>query len=538
MSRRFMSLAIVTSFAALTLLPSLTFATSQVNPPATPAPAAATVVTTVTPASAPPAAAAVVVPPVGAPMSFADLAVQVQDAVVNISTTQKIEAKNPAAMLSPQGVPLPDFPPGSPFQDFFEDFFNNQLQQQGPMAPIQSLGSGFVIDSAKGLVVTNNHVVDQADEIKVILHDDTQLDATVVGRDAKTDLALLKVKAAKPLKQVIFGDSNSARVGDWVLAVGNPFGLGGTVTAGIISARQRNINAGQYDDFIQTDAPINRGNSGGPLFNLRGEVIGINTAIFSPSGGSVGIGFAVPSDLAQDVIKQLAEFGQTRRGWLGVRIQDVTPEIADTLGLKTAQGALVASLAADGPAAKAGLKPGDVIMNFDGKGVEAMRRLPRIVADTEIGKTVTLSVWRQGKIIETKAIIGQLEKAEEKGLVNDNDTPNAPQKDEPVTPQKMSALKLSVAPLTPALRQRFGITASVANGVVITQVENASDAVMKGLRPGDVIMEINQRTIKTVADFNGALDTAKTDKKNSVLLLVNSEGNLRFVAVKLSVPAK
>ncbi|HEY1096857.1 MAG TPA: trypsin-like peptidase domain-containing protein, partial [Alphaproteobacteria bacterium] len=257
-----------------------------------PAPAANTVKP---PVSAPPAAAAVVVPPVGAPMSFADLAVQVQDAVVNISTTQKIEAKNPASMMTPQGVPLPDFPPGSPFQDFFEDFFNNQLQQPGPVSPVQSLGSGFIIDSAKGLVVTNNHVIDQADEIKVILHDDTKLDAKVVGRDSKTDLALLKVISAKPLKQVVFGDSNSARVGDWVLAVGNPFGLGGSVTAGIISARQRNINAGQYDDFIQTDAPINRGNSGGPLFNLRGEVIGINTAIFSPTGGSVGIGFAVPS---------------------------------------------------------------------------------------------------------------------------------------------------------------------------------------------------------------------------------------------------
>ena len=491
--------------------------------------------TTGVPASAPPAAAAVVVPPVGAPMSFADLAVQVQDAVVNISTTQKIETRTPSRMEPPMGMPMPDFPPGSPFQDFFEDFFNNQMQQpQGPQSPVQSLGSGFIIDAAKGLVVTNNHVIDQADEIKVILHDDTQLDAKVVGRDTKTDLALLKVTPTKPLKQVVFGDSNSARVGDWVLAVGNPFGLGGTVTAGIISARQRNINAGQYDDFIQTDAPINRGNSGGPLFNLRGEVIGINTAIFSPTGGSVGIGFAVPSDLAQDVIKQLAEYGQTRRGWLGVRIQDVTPEIADTLGLKSPQGALVASLSPKGPAAAAGLKAGDVILNFDGKGVEAMRRLPRIVADTDIGKTVNITLWRQGKTIETKATIGQLEKAEESGLVADNDNPSAPQKNVPATPQKMSSLRLTVTPLTPQTRQRFGLDAKILNGVIVSQVENNSDAAIKGIRPGDVVLEINQRTIKSVEDFNDALETAAQGKKHSVLLLVNSDGNLRFVAIKLS----
>jgi serine protease Do len=480
-----------------------------------------------------PAANAVIVPPAGAPMSFADLAEQVQDAVVNISTTQKLETRNPSAMLVPRGVPMPDFPPGSPFQDFFEDFFNNQTQSQGPLPPAQSLGSGFVIDAKRGLIVTNNHVVDQADEIKVIFHDDTKLDAKIVGRDSKTDLALLEVKTDRPLKQVIFGDSNKARVGDWVLAVGNPFGLGGSVTAGIISARQRNINAGSYDDFIQTDAPINRGNSGGPLFNLRGEVIGVNTAIFSPTGGSVGIGFAIPSDMAQDVIKQLVEFGQTRRGWLGVRIQDVTTDIADTLGLKTAQGALVASVTPKGPAAEAGLRAGDVILNFDGKGVEAMRRLPRIVADTPVGKVVPVTLWRNGKSMDIKVTIAQLEKAEENGLLNDTTTTTSPKKSESTKEEALSALQMSVAAMNDGVKQRFGINASIKNGVVVIRVADNSDAAKKGLRPGDVIQEINQTPITNVADFNKVLEQAKADKKPSVLLLVNSGGSLRFVAVKL-----
>lgn len=480
-----------------------------------------------------PSANVVVVPPAGAPLSFADLAEQVQDAVVNISTTQKLETRNPSAMLVPRGVPLPDFPPGSPFQDFFEDFFNNQLQPQGPLPPVQSLGSGFIIDAKKGLIVTNNHVVDQADEIKVILHDDTKLDAKIVGRDSKTDLALLEVKTDKPLKQVVFGDSNKARVGDWVLAVGNPFGLGGSVTAGIISARQRNINAGSYDDFIQTDAPINRGNSGGPLFNLRGEVIGVNTAIFSPTGGSVGIGFAIPSDMAQDVIKQLVEFGQTRRGWLGVRIQDVTPDIADTLGLKTAQGALIASVTPQGPAAEAGLRAGDVILNFDGKGVEAMRRLPRIVAGTPVGKVVPVTIWRNGKTLDVKVTIAQLEKAEENGLLNDQTSTASPKKSGSGKEETLSALQMSVVPLSDGIRQRFGISSSIRNGVVVTRVADNSDAAKKGLRPGDVIQEINQTAIASIADFNTVLVQAKKDKKPSVLLLVNSGGSLRFVAVKL-----
>ncbi len=502
-------------------------APAQVIPPNTPLPPVTREIKPTEPAQA------IVVPAPGAPISFADLADKVEDAVVNVSTTQKRAVATPGAPPM-QGVPMPDFPPGSPFQDFFQDFFNNQMQQQGPMPPSQSLGSGFIINAAEGYVVTNNHVIDQADEIKVILHNDTALDAKLVGRDTKTDLALLKIDPKKmPLKQVVFGDSAKARVGDWVLAVGNPFGLGGSVTAGIISARQRNINAGQYDDFIQTDASINRGNSGGPLFNLRGEVIGINTAIFSPTGGSVGIGFAVPSELAQSVIQQLAQYGETRRGWLGVRIQDVTPEIADTLGLGKVQGALVASVTPNGPAASAGLKAGDIILNFDGKGVEAMRRLPRIVADTDIGRTVPVTVWRQGKTIETKATITQLEKAEKTGLLTDNNEPNVIKQDAPQSEQAMSSLGITVAPLTPQLRQKFNIDAKMTNGVIVTRLNDDSDAVVKGLRPGDVVQEINQVAIKSPVDFNAALEAASKAKKNMVLLLVSSEGNLRFVAVKL-----
>ena len=275
-----------------------------------------------------------------APDSFADLAEKLLPSVVNISTTQVIEGR--------PGMELPKLPPGSPFEDFFKEFFDrNQPQHRSRRAT--SMGSGFVI-SADGYVITNNHVIQDADEITVILHDDTRLKAELVGRDAKTDLAVLKVKPKGKLKAVKFGDSDAARVGDWILAIGNPFGLGGTVTAGIISARGRDINAGPYDDFFQTDASINRGNSGGPMFNLKGRVIGINTAIFSPSGGSVGIGFAIPASVASPVIKQLIKHGQVRRGWLGVHIQAVTDEIAETLGLKKASGALVASIIPDGPA--------------------------------------------------------------------------------------------------------------------------------------------------------------------------------------------
>ncbi|HCW68886.1 MAG TPA: serine protease, partial [Thalassospira lucentensis] len=319
-----------------------------------------------------------------APDSFADLAERLLPSVVNIATSQ---------MVADRQGPDFQFPPGSPFEDLFRDFMdrNGQGGEQGGPSPQKrratALGSGFII-SADGYIVTNNHVIDGADEISVRLHDGDTLDAKLIGRDPKTDVALLKVEPKEDLPFVKWGSSDDARIGDWAMAIGNPFGLGGTVTAGIVSARNRNINQGPYDDFIQTDASINRGNSGGPLFNLEGDVIGINSAIYSPSGGSVGIGFAIPSAIAQSVVDQLKEYGRTRRGWLGVHIQTVTDDIADSVGLDESTGAMVAGVSDEGPAKEAGIKQGDVILTFDGKEVESMRRLPRIVADTKIGKDV------------------------------------------------------------------------------------------------------------------------------------------------------
>ena len=338
------------------------------------------------------------------PENIADVAEQVIDAVVNISTSQKVDARVSG---------MPDLPPGSPMEEFFDEFFKNRRGQGGGDNPdraprrINSLGSGFIIDPS-GLVVTNNHVIADADEINVILNDGTKLPAQLVGKDTKSDLALLRVKADKPLKAVAFGNSDKLRLGEWVIAIGNPFSLGGTVTAGIVSARNRDIQSGPYDNYIQTDAAINRGNSGGPLFNLNGEVIGINTAIISPSGGSIGIGFAVPSDTAMPVIGQLREFGETRRGWLGVRIQQVTDDIAESLSIKPPRGALVAGVDDKGPAKPGGLEPGDVVVKFDGHDVKEMRDLPRIVADTPVGKQVDVVVIRKGKEETHQVKIGRL----------------------------------------------------------------------------------------------------------------------------------
>src|SRR5579862_2353755 len=335
----------------------------------------------------------------GAPDGFADLAERLLPAVVNISTTQTVKSEPQSNTSTPERERLPQ---GSPFDEFFKDFFdhNSQLGDRPELRSRKetSLGSGFVIDPA-GYVVTNNHVIADADQITVILHDNTNLKATVVGRDTKTDVAVLKVAADKPLPVAGWGDSDKARVGDWVLAIGNPFGLGGSVTAGILSARQRDINSGPYDDFLQTDAAINRGNSGGPMFNMDGQVIGINTAIYSPSGGSIGIGFAIPSNLAKEVVDELIREPDhaVHRGWLGVRIQTVTDEIADSLGLDKAKGALVASVNDKGPAQLGGIQPGDVILTFNGKPVEDMRHLPRLVAETPVDKMVPVAIWRKRK---------------------------------------------------------------------------------------------------------------------------------------------
>lgn len=451
------------------------------------------------------------------PDSVADLAEGLLDAVVNISTSQKIEAK--------RQVPMPKAPEGSPFEEFFDDFFNRQGPQDDEPRRVQSLGSGFVVD-ASGIIVTNNHVIEGADEITANFPDGTKLVAELVGSDKKTDIAVLRVKPAKPLTAVPFGDSNKIRVGDWVMAIGNPFGLGGTVTLGIVSARNRNINAGPYDDFIQTDAAINRGNSGGPLFDMDGEVIGINTAIISPSGGSIGIGFAIPSNIAVQVIAQLREFGETRRGWLGVRIQEVTADLAEGLGLDAAKGALVAGVTEDGPAAKAGIEPGDVVVSFDGKPVPEMDDLPRMVADTMIGKEVEVGVVRKGKPVTLKVVLGRLEESEvASGSAPDNFVP-APAVETAIVGMKLAAL-------TPELKERFKLADSV-KGVVVTEVAPDSPAGEKRVQAGDVIAEVAQEVVDTPAKVVERIEALKKDgRKTALLLLANPSGELRFVAVRI-----
>lgn len=452
-----------------------------------------------------------------APDSFADLAAQLLPSVVNVSTTQTLEGN--------AGIELPQLPPGSPFEDFFKEFMERNQPKQQQKRRATSLGSGFFIDN-KGHVVTNNHVIQDADEVTVILHDDTRLEAKVIGRDAKTDIAVLKVEPHSKLAPVKFGNSDVLRVGDWVLAIGNPFGFGGTVTAGIISARGRDINAGPYDDFLQSDASINRGNSGGPMFNLDGEVIGINTAIFSPSGGSVGIGFAIPSNIAQGVIQQLIDHGQVRRGWLGVRIQAVTEEIADALGLKEAAGALVAGVIPGGPAEKAKLKDGDVITEFDGKPIGQMRRLPRLVADTEVGKTVPIKVWRDGRELTMKVEVGALDETEEKTAAA---TPGA---QAPAGGESIAALGLGVAAVDQRTRERFELDED-ARGVVITSVDPNGPAAEQGVRVGDRIVEIAQEPVSTPAQVSAKIKTAQSAGRKVILLLVDGESGMRFVAIKL-----
>jgi serine protease Do len=389
-----------------------------------------------------------------------------------------------------------------------------------------SLGSGFIIDTS-GIVVTNNHVIDGADEINVILNDGTKIKADLVGVDKKTDLAVLKFKPPKPLIAVKFGDSDKLRLGEWVIAIGNPFSLGGTVTAGIVSARNRDIASGPYDNYIQTDAAINRGNSGGPLFNLDGEVIGVNTLIISPTGGSIGIGFAVPSKTVASVVDQLRQFGELRRGWLGVRIQQVTDEIADSLNIKPARGALIAGVEDKGPAKPAGIEPGDVVVKFDGKDIKEPKDLSRVVADTAVGKEVDVVIIRKGQEETHKVTLGRLE---------DNDKPvqaaiKTPEPAEKPVTQK--ALGLDLATLSKDLRSRYKIKDSV-KGVIITNVDGASDAAEKRLSPGEVIVEVAQEAVSNAADVKKRVDQLKKDGKKSVLLLVsNSDGELRFVAVSV-----
>ena len=466
-----------------------------------------------------------------APESFADLAAQLLPAVVNIQTSQTAVARGPDR----GGPEMPQFPPGSPFEEFFRDFLERNRPgprqgQPGPQAPRrqQSLGSGFIIDPS-GIVVTNNHVIGDADEISVVLQDNTTLKATLVGRDQRTDLAVLKVESPEPLVAVKWGNSDNIRVGDWVLAIGNPFGLGGSVTAGIVSARGRNINQGPYDDFIQTDAAINRGNSGGPLFNMAGEIVAINTAIFSPSGGSIGIGFSIPANLAQNVVAQLREFGRMRRGWLGVRIQQVTDELAESVGLPEARGAMIAGVNEDGPADKAQMRNGDIVLRFNNQDVKEMRVLPRIVAETPIGREVPVVVWRDGKEVTLKATVGEL--PDDQQLAST--TPGPSQDGARIT--DVPALGLKIAPLANELREKFQIDED-KQGVVITDVAAGSSAADRGVRPGDLIVEVQQETVSTPADVTERIERSRRQGRRSVLMLIEGQSGQRWVPLPLTPP--
>ena len=455
---------------------------------------------------------------------FSELADELIPSVVSVSVIISRETIN-----QPRA---PQFPPGSPFEDFFKDFFERRgipRQNAPPQRPRRSetaQGSGFIIDD-KGLIVTNNHVIAGASSITVVLHDGKSLQAKLIGADAKTDLALLKVKTDIKLKAVNWGNSDEVKVGNWAMAIGNPFGLVNTVTVGIVSARARDINAGPFDDFIQTDASINRGNSGGPLFNLKGQVIGVNTAIYSPSGGSVGIGFAIPSALAENIVEQLETHGRTIRGWLGVRIQTVTDDLASSLGLDRPYGALVASVIPNSPAEKAGIKPGDVILDFNGSEVTEMRKLPRLVAETKVNSRSSVTIWRNEKKKSLKIVIAEMkeEEKEVKKSEGNNDT-------ETLQSSYFEQLGITLSSITQDVRMRQNIPENVS-GLLVTKVEQNTDAEIKGIRPGDIIQEVNQVSVNDINALRKIMNSLKGSKKG-VLLLVNRQGNINFVALKLN----
>jgi serine protease Do len=461
------------------------------------------------------------------PDSVSELAALLSPAVVNIGTSRQVGGN---------GMPFPDAPEGSPLGELFDELNPNNGEGDEAMREARSLGSGFII-SADGLVVTNNHVIDGADEILIFLTDGTRLPAKVVGVDDKTDLAVLKVDAGRELPFVEFGDSDTADVGDWVMAIGNPFGLGGSVTLGIVSARNRDIQAGPYDQFIQTDAAINQGNSGGPLFDMDGKVVGINTAIIARGGSSLGIGFAVPVNLAGPVIGQLAEFGETRRGWLGVGIQEVTDDIAASLGRPNAFGALVIDVTPGGPSDGVVVE-GDIILQFDGRTIEQMRDLPRIVAETGVGKAVPVLILRDGSEETLDITLGRLEAGE--ALIADIE-----QNGDPVVPDVVEEtvgpppgidvlLGFDIGPLDEAAREEFSVPSGV-DGVVVKTVTPGTDAEEKGIAPGFVISEVNQQAIATVADVTELVGQAREAGRPAVLFKVtNSTGTSRFIAVRLN----
>ena len=445
------------------------------------------------------------------PDSFADLAERLMPSVVNISTTQTIKTKS-------NQLPF-QFPPGSPFEEMFKDF-NQPTERKA-----SSLGSGFIINK-NGTIITNNHVINNAEDI-VVRVGDKEYEAKVLGADPYSDLAVLKIDTNEKFIPVKFGNSDKARVGDWVVAIGNPFGLGGTVTSGIISARNRDINLTRYDDFIQTDASINQGNSGGPLFNLDGDVIGINTAIIAPGqSGSIGIGFAIPANAASNVITQLIKYGETKRGWLGVRIQQVTKEIAEVEKLKTTEGALVASVGEKSPAEKAGLKAGDIILKFNGKKIDSMRALPKLVSNTEVGKTVVLEIWRNKKLITKKLTLGRLEssddfKAEEKKI-----KPETKEKDTEVEALKITVRNINGKDITDRKLEKN------LKGVVITSISSRS-VVAGMLREGDIIIEVQKNTVLNSKKLNQLIESIyKKGEQTLLLTIINSKNQRRYLGVK------
>ncbi len=442
------------------------------------------------------------------PASFADLAEKLMPSVVNISTTTTVTTR-------PNPFPF-EFPPGSPFEDMFKDYGTPQKRQTS------ALGSGFIIDE-KGIVITNNHVIQGAEDVYVRVNGEKNIKAKVIGADPGMDLAVLQIESDQKFTPVKFGDSDTARIGDWVIAIGNPFGLGGTVTAGIISARNRSIGLSRYEDYIQTDASINQGNSGGPLFNMDGDVVGINTAILGQSG-SIGIGFAIPSNSAQKVINQLIEFGETKRGWLGVRIQTVTKDIADVEKLDEPRGALVASVAENSPSDKGGIKAGDIILEFDGKKINEMSELPRIVAETEVGKKVKLKVWRNKREITKEIILGRLETSEDfksQGLVTEK-----PKED------VIDGLKIKVRLLTKDdIRERN--LPKNTTGLVITEIDK--DSPINYLQVNNIIVEAQKKKINTIGDLDNIVKLAlKGNDKSLLIAIYNNNNQRRYIGVKLN----
>ena len=448
------------------------------------------------------------------PESLAPLAEQISPSVVNITTSTVIEGRT-----GPQGI----VPEGSPFEDFFREFQDRNGQGDRPRRS-SALGSGFVI-SEDGFIVTNNHVIEGADEINIEFFNGDELTAELVGTDPNTDIALLKVEADGPLPFVPFGNSDTARVGDWVIAMGNPLGQGFSVSAGIVSARNRALS-GTYDDYIQTDAAINRGNSGGPLFNMDGEVIGVNTAILSPNGGSIGIGFSMASNVVTRVVDQLQEFGETRRGWLGVRIQDVTDDIAEAIGLENTAGALVTSVP-DGPAKDGGMQDGDVILSFAGVDVEDTRGLVRQVGNSPVGETVRVVVFRDGETVTLRVTLGRREEAE--GAV----PAAAPAPDGPAEPETKDILGLTLSTLTDEMREQLGASDG-QEGLAVVEVDETTEAYEKGLRAGDIITEAGQQKVNSIAEFETRLEEVKDAGRKSLLLLVRRGGDPRFVALSLA----